>query len=200
MIIRYYGHSFFQIDLKNGSSIAIDPYGAFQSYPKREIKPDICLISHAHHDHNGRSSLLPGVQIIDKPGEFHTDIGARIVGISTWHDEANGGKRGANTVFIIETENLRIGHAGDLGHMPTQEQMAQIGALDVLMLPVGGYYTIDAQMAKRIYQAMKPRVLVPMHYKTKYYRDYTIEPLKAFWMLSARRMNALPSLCLMKTG
>lgn len=200
MIIRYYGHAFFRLDLENGHSIAIDPYGEFQSYPKREIKPDLCLISHAHHDHNGRSSLMPGVQIIDRPGAFDTDIGVRITGIPTWHDEHGGEKRGANILYIIEAENMRIAHAGDLGHMLTPEQLAQIGSLDLLMLPVGGFYTIDAQMANRVYQALKPRILVPMHYKTMYYRDDTIASLQAFLNVVGAQDECFAQLTLTKNS
>lgn len=147
MILKYYGHSFFTLTLENGSVIAFDPYGTLYEYPRRLLRADVCLISHHHYDHDGLSCLEAGAEVIDTPGEHKLACGASVVGVPTFHDGQGGALRGKNTFFIVEAEGLRVGHAGDLGHLPTRAQAAQIGRLDLLMLPVGGYYTIDAAQA-----------------------------------------------------
>ena len=165
MIITYYGHSFFTLALENGMTIALDPYGDFYGYPKRSVQADVCLISHHHHDHDGVSSLRSGAKIIDQPGLYRLADGVTVTGISTWHDDRQGALRGPNIFYIVEAEGLRIGHAGDLGCMPDESALSQIGGLDVLMLPVGGYFTIDAAEARQIMDQLQPSVTVPIHYR-----------------------------------
>ena len=105
-----------------------------------------------------------------------------------------GALRGKNTFFIVEAEGMRVGHAGDLGHLPTRAQAAQIGRLDLLMLPVGGYYTIDAAQAMEVRRLLQPTVTVPMHYRTQYDPEMKIAPLADFLALSGAEDTQMPLL------
>lgn len=177
MIIRYQGHSFFTITTKDETVIATDPYHVFYNYPQRSIRADICTVSHHHSDHDGVQSIAGAPLVIDTIGNHSTHSGVRIIGIPTKHDDENGTLRGDNIFFVIEADGMRIGHAGDLGHMLTSEQLKSIGALDVLLLPVGGYYTIDAKVANDVRNHLKPHITIPMHYKTEYNQDMPIASL-----------------------
>jgi len=191
MILRYLGHAFFQMKLENGTVIAFDPYGSFYDFPKRSIRADICLVSHHHHDHDGMECIQPGAQVIDSPGT-HKAGGAVITGISTWHDEKQGALRGPNTFYVVEAEGLRVGHAGDLGHVPDARQLKQIGRLDVLMIPVGGYYTIDASTALEVCRLLQPTTVIPMHYRTPYDEEMPTTDLKTFLSLAKAEDAQMP--------
>lgn len=193
MIIRYMGHAFFTLSLENGLNIAMDPYGDFYQYPERSVAADICLISHHHGDHDGISSLASKpAAVIDTAGEHRPADGVRVTGIATCHDDKGGSQRGSNVFFIVEAEGLRIGHAGDLGHRLSDEQVKRIGALDILLLPVGGYYTIDARAAADTVKALKPRCAVPMHYRTKFDPDMPIAPVDDFLALMGQSPAPMP--------
>lgn len=191
MILRYLGHAFFKMTLDNGTVIAFDPYGSFYDFPKRSIKADVCLVSHHHHDHDGMECIPDGAQVIDTAGT-HRVNGAVITGISTWHDDKQGALRGSNTFYVVEAEGLRIGHAGDLGHVPDAKQLKQIGRLDVLMLPVGGYYTIDSPTALEVCRLLQPTTVIPMHYRTKYDEEMPTTDLNAFLSLVKAEDTQMP--------
>ena len=177
MIIKYLGHSFFTITTNDGTVIATDPYADFYQYPKRNIHADICTVSHHHHDHDGVSSVSKTAQIIETAGKHHCKSSVDIIGLPTKHDDKDGTLRGDNIIFVIEADGLRIGHAGDLGHMLTDEQAKSIGTLDILLLPVGGFYTIDATVADRVRRLLHPKITIPMHYRTKYNEEMPVATL-----------------------
>lgn len=198
MIIKYWGHAFFTLTLESGAVIACDPYGDFYHFPKRSLKADLCLMSHHHHDHDGVSSLQPGAKRVDQPGVLHPLDGVKVTGIPTWHDEKQGALRGPNTFYVIEAEGLRIGHAGDLGHVPDKQQVGKIGRLDVLLLPVGGYYTIDAATALEVCRLLQPTVTIPMHYRTSYDEEMPITPVQDFLALAKAEDTQMPLVRIVK--
>ena len=179
MIFRYYGHSFFTIELANGLTIATDPYGDFYQYPVRKIAADVCFISHGHDDHCGKSCITGTPLFIEREGKS-SFRGINIKAVPSFHDEVGGAKRGSNLFFVMEADGLRIGHAGDIGQVLTQSQLKEIGKLDILMFPVGGYYTCSLNDTMTNLSLLKPRVTIPMHYRTNYNPEMPIAPLEVF--------------------
>lgn len=183
MILEYLGHSSFKLTLADGAVLVMDPYGSFYQYPLRRLKADICTVSHHHGDHDAVSSLEGNPLVLDTAGVHLPKDGITVQGIPTFHDEVQGKKRGSNLIFLIEAEGLRLAHLGDLGHRLAPEQMAPLQNLDLLLLPVGGYYTIDASTAAAVMQDLAPKVTIPMHYKTKADPDMPIAPVSDFLAL-----------------
>ena len=168
MQIFWRGQSCFQMvssSAKNGQvKIIIDPYSEEigLKFPKSDA--DIVLSTHNHYDHNNIKAVSGNPFIIDGPGEYEVK-GVFVQGIHSWHDEKQGSERGANTIYTIEVEDLKLCHLGDLGQTElTSEQLEKIGDVDVLMIPVGGFYTIDAKGALKILSQIEPKIIIPMHY------------------------------------
>ena len=171
MKIKWYGHAAFLITSDQGVKIITDPYepGAFGgqlTYGQIKDQADIVVISHDHADHNDTKSL-PGSPEIVKGSESKTVKGISIKGISTYHDPSKGSERGDNTIFTFSVDGMKICHLGDLGHILGDEELAEIGPVDLLLIPVGGYFTIDPKEATRVAEQIKPKILIPMHFKTK---------------------------------
>jgi L-ascorbate metabolism protein UlaG (beta-lactamase superfamily) len=171
MKIKWYGHSAFLITSDKGVKIITDPYesgayGGQLSYGQIKDQADIVLTSHDHADHNDTKSL-PGSPEIVKGSGSKTVKGISIKGISTYHDPSKGSERGANTIFTLSVDGMKICHLGDLGHILSEKELAEIGPVDVLLIPIGGYYTIDPGEATRVAEQIKPKALIPMHFKTK---------------------------------
>ena len=172
MKIRWLGHSCFLITNAAGGRLITDPFDASVGYPLPMARADVVTMSHEHHDHN----CLDGVKNADKarilhgldmePGEVTEAAGFRLRAVRTCHDDAGGSKRGGNAVFVIEADGVRLAHLGDLGHEPSGAQYAQMGPVDALLIPVGGFYTIDAGIAWKVAQKVGAGMVVPMHYKT----------------------------------
>jgi L-ascorbate metabolism protein UlaG (beta-lactamase superfamily) len=143
----------------------IDPHDGHSIGLKTpDEKGDIILITHDHFDHNQyRIVQKEGSKIIREAGEYSLD-GYEIKGFNAFHDDENGKKRGNIVIFSIVTEGMRIVHAGDLGHMPDSDLCAALYGADILLLPVGGHYTIDASGAWGVVDCIEPKVVVPMHY------------------------------------
>ena len=157
MHITWLGHSCFRVESR-GYTAVLDPYadGSVEGLlPVRETA-DLVLCSHEHGDHNARDlvTLREG-----KAPVF------RVETISTYHDDQKGAKRGPNTIHILDDGVFRAAHAGDLGCALSGEELEKLKGLDVLMVPVGGYYTIDAAQARALVNAVKPRIVIPMHYR-----------------------------------
>ncbi len=194
MLIRYLGHSFFVLTSADGTVLATDPYGVFYAYPRRRVRADVCTVSHHHHDHAGLGCLEGGCEVVASEGVWRPAPGVRVLGVPTWHDDREGALRGPNLFFVIEVDGLRVGHAGDLGHLPDSRLLERVGRLDVLMLPVGGYYTIDAKTALEARALLKPALTIPMHYRTRYNEDMPIAPLEDFLALAGERPDPAPLL------
>ena len=170
MKIKWYGHSAFLITSDQGAKIMIDPYepGAFGgqlSYGKIKDQVDIVLTSHDHADHNYTKDL-PGTPQIVKGSGSKTAKGISMKGISTYHDPSQGSERGANTIFTLKIDNIQLCHLGDLGHLLSDKELAEIGPVDILLIPVGGFFTIDPKEATRVAEQIKPKIVIPMHFKT----------------------------------
>ena len=169
MHIIWKGQSCFNIltSPKKGEqvSIVIDPYDESIGLRVPSLTADILFITHDHRDHNNIKAVKGNPFLIDGPGEYEiSDI--FIQGISAFHDNSQGKERGKTTIYTIETEGIRICHLGDLGQTElTADQLSGLGDVDVLMIPVGGIYTIDGTQAAKIISQVEPRILIPMHYK-----------------------------------
>jgi len=173
MIIQYYGHSCFKITTKPAGrgkddvAVFFDPFDKSVGLRPPQGQADLVLVSHNHADHNNVEALKGEPYVIDIPGEYSAK-GVNVIGISSFHDDKNGAERGINTIYVLETEDLRICHLGDLGTDLSEKQLEKINGIDVLMIPVGGgNYTIDGKKAVEIVKKIEPKVIIPMHYKIK---------------------------------
>lgn len=166
MKLHWFGHSCFLLTNQTGKTLLFDPFNEKVGYELPAFRADIVLTSHAHYDHAYVDGVQGEFRLINLPGEFE-EKGFRINGISTFHDDQNGSIRGKNIVYIVESDGLKICHLGDLGHILSKEQCEMIGTPDILLLPVGGGYTIDAEKAETVRQQLKPACTIPVHYKTK---------------------------------
>lgn len=183
MKIMWYGHAAFKVTTEAGVRIIIDPYqsGAFGgalSYGKITDEADIVLSSHDHDDHNYVKDIAGPFTLINRKGEY-TEKGVKIRAIPTFHDASRGSERGENLIFVIEADGLTLGHTGDLGHILEKSILSSLGRMDILLLPVGGFYTIDAREAARILNDIGPLVTIPMHFKTEKC-DFPIAPVEEF--------------------
>jgi len=170
MQIEWLGHASFLITTKDGKKILTDPYvagsyGGAVGYGKIDTAADVVTVSHAHDDHCGIRDLRGSPEVIRDPKE-RTAMGIRFSGIQSYHDQRHGTERGENIIFVIEVEGMRICHLGDLGHPLDDATASKIGEVDVLLIPVGGFYTIDADQATQVVNTLNPRVVIPVHYKT----------------------------------
>lgn len=164
MTITWYGQSCFRIESKEGS-ILIDPFSKETGLKVPKIKDDLVLVSHDHIDHNNTEGINPEAFLINSPGEYEKQ-GIFVQGISSFHDKVEGKERGLNTIFRIRTEDMNICHLGDFGESGLSEiQSTEIGDVDVLMIPVGGTYTIDYKEAIELIGTIEPKIIIPMHYK-----------------------------------
>jgi L-ascorbate metabolism protein UlaG (beta-lactamase superfamily) len=185
--IRWHGQAFFEIQSSKGVRIALDPH-AIDAFGIKFLKPvDFICISHNHNDHTQVEVIDKGKNtktfrgLLDKKGDGkkvewneikqkYKDVQIQTVGV--YHDDMQGLTRGKNAVFILEVDGFRIVHLGDLGHVLTKEQIKKIGKVDILMIPVGGVYTINGSEAKKVVEQLKPRYyILPMHYGNKMYDD-----------------------------
>jgi L-ascorbate metabolism protein UlaG (beta-lactamase superfamily) len=165
MEITWYGHACFRLR-DRGATVVTDPYDQSIGYTLPRVRADIVTVSHHHADHNYVSGVKGGPKVVDGPGEYEIQ-GVFITGIATFHDRKKGTQRGRNTVFLFEFDGLTICHLGDLGHVPTQAQVEALSDVDILLIPVGGVSTIGAPQAAEIISLLEPKVVIPMHYKTK---------------------------------
>ncbi|MBP1747686.1 MAG: Zn-dependent hydrolase of the beta-lactamase fold-like protein [Deltaproteobacteria bacterium] len=171
MKIKWYGHSAFLITTQNGTRIILDPYqsGAFGgalAYGRIMEAADIVLSSHDHDDHNYVADIKGRFKLINKPGDYkESDV--HIEGIPSFHDQSGGAERGQNIIYIIEADDMRVAHLGDLGHILDTGTVKKMGRVDILLIPVGGFYTINPEEAWRIVQDVRPVVTIPMHFKTE---------------------------------
>lgn len=167
MKVKLIGHACFLITSEAGLRIITDPYasgGGIMYAPVNEAA-DIVVVSHDHLDHNAVSTVPGSPEVVTGSGTKNVK-GVEFKGIATYHDDSKGSQRGDNTVFCFSVDGVKLCHLGDLGHSLSREQIDEIGDMDVLLIPVGGFFTIDANVAGQVCDDLKPKVIVPMHYKT----------------------------------
>ncbi|KKR36245.1 MAG: Zn-dependent hydrolase [Candidatus Yanofskybacteria bacterium GW2011_GWE1_40_10] len=166
MNINWFGHSCFRIEAKEGS-ILIDPFSKDIGIKPPKIKDDVVLISHNHYDHSSTENANEDAFVISTPGEYEKN-GIAVQGIQSFHDQSEGKERGYNTIYVIKAEDLTLCHMGDYGELKlSDKQIEQIGDVDILMIPVGGKYTLNAREAVEAISQIGPKVIIPMHYKVK---------------------------------
>ena len=163
MDIKYFGHSSFQIRTKN-AKIATDPFDPeYIGLPFAKVEADILTISHEHRDHNFKGGIKGEPLVLDWPGEFEKN-GVRINGFDSFHDAVGGTERGSNVMYKFEADGFSVLHLGDLGHLLDEAMIEMIGEVDVLLIPVGGKYTINLTNVVKTINKIEPRIVIPMHY------------------------------------
>ena len=157
MKITWNGHSCFLVETADGS-VVFDPYapGSVPGFHMPQMMADLAICSHGHGDHN----FAEGVCLTGKANSL------QIRAVDSFHDDRQGSARGKNKITVLEAEGIRLAHLGDLGHELSEEQIAQIGKVDVLMVPVGGFYTIDRVQAKRVSESLQTTIIIPMHFRS----------------------------------
>jgi L-ascorbate metabolism protein UlaG (beta-lactamase superfamily) len=177
MEISYLGHSSFRIKTKTGT-VVTDPFSSeMVGFKFPRVEADIVTVSHQHKDHNLVEAVDGEPLVISLPGEYEIK-GISIFGYSSFHDESQGAERGENTIFVIEAEGLRVCHLGDLGALPPAKVMEEIIGVDVLMVPVGGKYTLGPKEAIEAVNQIEPSIVLPMHFKAGAMTD--LADLEAF--------------------
>ena len=164
MTITWFGQSCFRIEAKEGS-LLIDPFSKEIGLKPPKIKDDLVLVTHQHLDHNNIADINPEALLVDGPGEYERK-GIQVQGILSYHDKSQGKERGLNTIYLIKAEEMTVCHLGDFGQGKLDDaQVEAIGDVDILLIPVGGTYTIDAKEAVEVISQIEPKIIVPMHYK-----------------------------------
>lgn len=166
MKVKWFGQAAFLLVSDGGLKIITDPYDPAIGYGDIAEAADIVTVSHEHRDHNYIAGLKGKPEVVRGAG-LRKAKGIQFKGIATFHDKSQGGERGNNTVFCFSLDGVRVCHLGDLGHLLSDGQIAEIGEIDLLLIPVGGRATIDAAEATEVIAKLKPLVVVPMHFKTE---------------------------------
>lgn len=165
MKIDWLGHSCFKVTLKSGTVILFDPFDSTIGYAQQEVEADVVVISHDHHDHNDLSHVKGDYTVVDTAGVHELDEFS-LEGIKTWHDNADGQDRGENLAFLLNVNGLHLCHMGDVGCVPSADVLERLKDVELLLIPVGGFYTIDAKEAMVIIDAISPNIIIPMHFLT----------------------------------
>jgi len=200
MDIYYLGHSSFRIKAKDASLIT-DPFDPKMVGLKYSgVEGNIVTISHHHDDHDKAELVKDVKRVIDGPGEYEI-MGISIIGLPSFHDEKKGEERGLNTIYVIEADNFRLAHLGDLGHMINQETIEDMGDIDILMIPVGGEYTIGPKGAADIVREIEPKIVIPMHFQTPGLSSESfakLSPVEPFLKEVGLNVERLPKLSIKK--
>jgi L-ascorbate metabolism protein UlaG (beta-lactamase superfamily) len=168
--VKWLGHAAFVITTADGRKILTDPYkpGGYEGavgYGPITEPVDVVTVSHEHEDHNDVESLVGEFELVKGCGT-HEAKGIRIQGFGCYHDATGGSERGENTIFVMEVDGMRVCHLGDLGHPLSAQEVKDMGPVDVLLIPVGGYFTIDARQAASLADGIGASLIIPMHFKT----------------------------------
>lgn len=192
--IYWAGQSCFEISVSNSkdhsANIIIDPFDEKIGLKVPSLSGDILLVTHDHYDHNNVKAVKGEPFLIQGPGEYEVK-GVFVLGIPSYHDSALGKEKGQNTIYTIEAEDMKICHLGDLGQKElTDEQIDKIGTVDILMIPVGGEYTISSSEATKIISQIEPRIVIPMHYELPKL-NIKLEPVEKFLKAMGKNAGAI---------
>jgi L-ascorbate metabolism protein UlaG (beta-lactamase superfamily) len=177
MDITWLGHSCFRLKGSHATVIT-DPYSPELGYSLGKPTAGIVTVSHQHPGHGYVQGVGGQPKVVKGPGEYEIS-GVLVIGIATFHDNERGKKRGKNTVYLMEIDEIAVCHLGDLGHVLSGEQVEEIDSVDVLLLPVGGLSTINAAKAAEVVRQLEPKAVIPMHYKTPVLKR-ELEPVDRF--------------------
>ena len=164
MEISWLGHSCFRLRGRE-AAVVVDPCAKSTGYSIGKPTANIVTVSHDHSGHNNVAAVAGSPRVVEGPGEFEI-AGVLITGIRTYHDQDEGATLGKNIAYVLELEGLRVCHLGDLGHVPSPEQVEAMSGVDILLAPVGGGSTIDATAAAETVSLLEPKLVIPMHYQT----------------------------------
>jgi L-ascorbate metabolism protein UlaG (beta-lactamase superfamily) len=176
MKIKWLGHASFYIET-GSNRVVTDPFNDEVGYPLPGLEADLVTVSHQHYDHNATDTVAGHPKIIT--GGVYQGPDILIKGVPSFHDKNAGRDRGGNTIFCLQSEGINLVHLGDLGHLPNQTQIKAMGPVDILLIPVGGRFTIDADEAYTAVQMIDPHIVIPMHYKTPHL-TFELAPVEAF--------------------
>ncbi|MHB0977628.1 MAG: MBL fold metallo-hydrolase [Candidatus Aquicultorales bacterium] len=175
LTLTWFGQSMFLMETTRNSRLVIDPFESSLGKTPPRLEADVVLVTHDHYDHNNVGAI-GGAKVLRKATSMTFD-GIGVEGVDAFHDDSHGSKRGSVVMFKIEAEGIVFLHMGDFGQAALGEDQKQaIGRIDVLMIPVGGFYTIDGKQARSIVQALAPRVAIPMHYKIPEVQERIVGP------------------------
>lgn len=175
MKITWYGHACFGLESGNGR-VVFDPYapGKVPGWKLPELEAELVLCSHGHTDHN----WAEGVKLSGKP------FTGTVAKIPSFHDDKGGALRGENTITVVEADGIRVAHLGDIGCQLTEDQLTSLGKIDVMLIPVGGHYTVDAAEAWEIVKAVGPGIVIPMHFRGRGFGFPVIGKVEPFLKLA----------------
>lgn len=188
--MKWLGHAAFGLVSQGGVRILTDPFDNSVPYPHIALECDVVTVSHEHFDHNGVEGLKGSPRVLRAVvgkeatplDETVGDVRFRVV--PSLHDDKGGSLRGPNGIFVMEMPDMTVVHLGDLGHPLDEKTVSAIGKCDVLLVPVGGHYTIDGKTAAQVVRSLRPKVAIAMHFKTSYIKDWPIsgpEDFEAEW-------------------
>src|SRR3989304_6277570 len=187
--IVWLGHSCFRIRGRE-ATVVTDPCPPASGYTIGKPTADIVTVSHPHENPSYVKAVAGHPVLLERPGEYEIH-GAFVTGVGTYHDASKGADRGPNVTFVVEMEDVRVCHLGDLGHTPTPDQVEELSGVGVLFIPVGGNTTIDGATAAEVVNIIEPAIVVPMHYRTEVSKG-ELAPLDLHYRARHRRSHALP--------
>lgn len=197
MEISWVGHACFGLKGKT-ACLVTDPYDTQATGLKLpKLTADIVTVSHSHSDHANLRAIEGSPYVISGPGEYEIKE-INVLGVAAYHDNKNGEQRGKNTIYNITMDGINIAHMGDLGHVLSSDQIEELGAVDVLLIPVGGVYTIDPHQAAKVTAELEPKVVIPMHYSVPGLK-YQLEGVEKFLKeMGAESVTPQPKLSIAK--
>lgn len=198
MEIAWLGHSCFRIRGRE-ATIVTDPCPPSSGHSVGKPSADIVTVSHGHENHSYVKAVAGNPAVLEWPGEYEIH-GAFVTGVRTYHDSREGAVHGPNVSFVIEMEDVRVCHLGDLGHTPTPEQVEEMSGVGVLLIPVGGHTTINGATAAEVVNIIEPAIVIPMHYQTAA-NQAELAPLDRFLKeMGAKELEPQPKLTVSRSS